>query len=336
MAKPTENQHTFLPSFCGDGHKNGLTRLSEYGILFLSTKLRTEAPTLEYKPERSGGMEIMMATIQEMYQQKLMSMQDAVKQIPDKALIATGFGALEPVCFYRELHTIYDRVTEVTIYGGGGMEQYPYLFDEKYRNKFFTQSNFYGGGTRAVHPYGQVSLIPMHLHACYTRYNEVWKPNVIATLATPMDKHGYFNLSLGGWEKKFLDTADVVILEIVDDMPNIPGEYEIHISDVTAVVQTDRNIPTMKAGTLTDVDIAIGNHVATLVEDGSTIQLGIGAVPDAVAQAFKTKKELGVHTEMLTSSIADLGGGRRCHQHPQDAAQGQDHWRVCQRHPQAV
>ena len=100
------------------------------------------------------------------------------------------------------------------------MEQYPYLFDEKYRNKFFTQSNFYGGGTRAVHPYGQVSLIPMHLHACYTRYNEVWKPNVIATSATPMDKHGYFNLSLGGWEKKFLDTADVVILEIVDDMPN--------------------------------------------------------------------------------------------------------------------
>lgn len=98
----------------------------------------------------------------------------------------------------------------------------------------------------------------------------------------------------------------MVILEIVDDMPNIPGEYEIHISDVTAVVQTDRNIPTMKAGTLTDVDIAIGNHVATLVEDGSTIQLGIGAVPDAVAQAFKTKKELGVHTEMLTSSIADL------------------------------
>ena len=52
LAKPTENQHTFLPSFCGDGHKNGLTRLSEYGILFLSTKLRTEAPTSEYKPER--------------------------------------------------------------------------------------------------------------------------------------------------------------------------------------------------------------------------------------------------------------------------------------------
>lgn len=51
-------------------------------------------------------------------------------------------------------------MTEVTIYGGGGMEQYPYLFDEKYRNKFFTQSNFYGGGTRAVHPYGQVSLTP--------------------------------------------------------------------------------------------------------------------------------------------------------------------------------
>jgi len=231
-----------------------------------------------------------MSKFQEMYQQKLMTMKEAVQQIPDKALISTGFGALEPIWFLRELHTIYDKISSVTVYGGGGMEKYPYLFDEQYRDKFFVQSNFYGAGTRAVHPYGQVSLIPMHLHGCYSRYYEVWKPNVIATTATRMDKHGYFNLALGGWEKRFLDTAEVVIIEVVDDMPNVPGEYEIHISEVTAVVETDRNIPTMKAGTLTETDIAIGNHVATLVEDGSTIQLGIGAVPDAAQFNWQVEK----------------------------------------------
>ncbi|NLT57387.1 MAG: 4-hydroxybutyrate--acetyl-CoA CoA transferase [Clostridiales bacterium] len=247
-----------------------------------------------------------MANFQEQYKSKLMTMQEALGQIKDKSLIATGAFGQEPIGFLRELHTIYDRISEITLYGGGGSEKYPYMFEKPYQDKFFVTTNFYGAGTRANHPNGNVSIIPMHLHQCYTRYHEVWKPNVIATSATPMDKHGYFNLSLGGWELKFLEDADVVIVEVVEDMPNIPGEYELHISDVTAVVESGRTLLTGKPGELTETDIAIGQHVATLVEDGSTIQLGIGAVPDAVAQAFKVKQDLGVHTEMLTSSIADL------------------------------
>jgi acyl-CoA hydrolase len=245
-----------------------------------------------------------MSKFAEMYKSKVMPAEEALKQIPDKALIATGFSALEPRTCLEKLHTIYDRVNEVTLYGGGGGD-YEYV-KEPYVNKFFVTTNFYGGLTRKLHPTGRASLIPMHLHACYTRYYDVNKPNVIITSGTPMDKHGYFNLSLGGWEKAFLPTADVVIVEVVKDMPKVAGEYEIHISQVTAVVETDRSTPGFDPGVLTDVDKAIGANVAGIVKDGSTIQLGIGAVPDAVAMAFMGKKNLGVHTEMVTSSIAAL------------------------------
>ena len=122
-----------------------------------------------------------------------------------------------------------------------------------------------------------------------------------------MDEHGYINLSLGGWEKYFLDHAKSVIIEVVDDMPNVPGEFELHISEITAVIETDRMTPQNQTGTnLTEVDMAIGRNVATLVEDGSTIQLGIGNIPDAVARAFGEKNDLGVHTELLTNTVASL------------------------------
>ena len=245
-----------------------------------------------------------MSKFAEMYKSKVMSAEEALKQIPDKALIATGFSALEPRTCLEKMHTIYDNITEATFYGGGGRD-YEYA-KEPYIEKFFVTANFFGAQTRNLHAIGKSSLIPLHLHACYTRYYDVHKPNVIITSATPMDKHGYFNLSLGGWEKAFLPTADVVIIEVVQDMPKVASEYEIHISQVTAVVETDRQTPGFDPGELTDVDKAIGANVAALVKDGSTIQLGIGAVPDAVAMAFMSKKDIGVHTEMVTSSIAAL------------------------------
>ncbi len=246
-----------------------------------------------------------MSKYAEMYKSKVMSAEEALKQIPDKALVATGFSAQEPRDCLEVMHTIYDRITEVEFYGGGSHPDDLYL-SEQYIDKFFINSNFYDGATRKAHHTGRVSIIPMHLHAWYTRYYEVHKPNVIITAATPMDKHGYFNLSLGGWEKAFLPTADVVIIEVVEDMPKVASDYEVHISQVTAVVETKRSTPSMEPGTLTDTDRAIGAHVASLVKDGSTIQLGIGAVPDAVAMAFMDKKDLGVHTEMVTSALASL------------------------------
>lgn len=248
-----------------------------------------------------------MEEIQALYEQKKMTPEQALEQIRDGALIAIGCDALEPINMLSSLHKIHDRIQEVTIHFGSCTQNYEFLVNPQFRDKFKCTSRFFAKSLRENYQFGNVSLIPLHFHGCITRYAQVWKPNVVITSGTRMDKHGYINLSLGGWEKYYLDHADAVIIEIVDDMPNVPGEYEIHISDVTAVIESGRKTPTNQTGVhLSETDIAIGQNVAELVEDGSTIQLGIGNIPDAAAQAFIDKRHLGVHTELLTNTIADL------------------------------
>lgn len=247
-----------------------------------------------------------MTDFTELYRQKLMTPTQALNLIPDGALIATACDALEPITMLQNLHMLYDRINQVTVHIGACTADYAFLADARYRDKFQVTSRFFSKGVRNNFAYGNISLIPLHFHGCITRYGEVWHPDVIITSGTRMDKHGYINLSLGGWEKYFLDSAKAVIVEIVDDMPNVPGEFELHISDITAIVESHRNTPTVDSCVIGETEAAIGSYVAELVDDGSTIQLGIGRIPDAVAQAFYDKHDLGVHTELLTNSIADL------------------------------
>lgn len=247
-----------------------------------------------------------MTNFEEMYRERLMTPEQALQLIHDGDLISTGCDALEPMTMLYEMHKLHERIDEITIYIGACTQDYPFLVDPKLRDKFKVQSRFFAKGTRENHPYGNVSLIPLHLHACITRYGEVWKPDVVMTSGCRMDEHGYINLALGGWDKHFIDGARSVIVEIVDDMPNVPGEYQVHISEITAVVESGRTTPNVFTGNPSETDLMIGRYVAQLVPDRSTIQLGIGNIPDAVAQAFKDKHDLGVHTELLTNSIADL------------------------------
>ena len=248
-----------------------------------------------------------MTDVQELYKQKVMTPEEALEQISDGDLIAIGCDALEPMTMLSNIHKIHDRINQVTLHFGACTQDYEFLVNPEFRDKFKCTSRFFAKALRENYKYGNVSLIPLHFHGCITRYGEVWHPDVVITSGTRMDEHGYINLSLGGWEKYFLDHAKSVIIEVVDDMPNVPGEFELHISEITAVIETDRMTPQNQTGTnLTEVDMAIGRNVATLVEDGSTIQLGIGNIPDAVARAFGEKNDLGVHTELLTNTVASL------------------------------
>jgi len=247
-----------------------------------------------------------MINVQQLYQDKRLTAEQAVSLIRDGDLISTGCDALEPISVLNQLHTISDRINDVSIYIGGCTQDYPFLADPMIRDKFHITARFFSVGTRKYHPLGNVSMIPLHMRDILVRYGQVWRPDVVITSGTPMDKHGYINLSLGGWDKYFMENARAVIVEIVDDMPNTPGEYQVHISDITAVVESGRKTLFFGDTATTETDLTIGQYVAELVPDRATIQLGIGSMPDAVAQALKGKHDLGVHTELLTNTIADL------------------------------
>ncbi|MBN2875442.1 MAG: acetyl-CoA hydrolase/transferase family protein, partial [Spirochaetales bacterium] len=124
---------------------------------------------------------------------------------------------------------------------------------------------------------------------------------------TPPDHNGFVSLSLGiTYEKDILEAASIVILEVNPRLPRTLGDTHLHVSQVTMFVEHEQEVPSLPAPEPSETDLLIGQHIASLVDDGSTIQLGIGGIPNAAALALRDKKDLGVHTEMLVDSMMAL------------------------------
>lgn len=135
------------------------------------------------------------------------------------------------------------------------------------------------------------------------------KAGVDTLLATvsPMDADGFFSFGVNtDYALSVSRFAERVILEVNPNMPRVFGDCTIHVSDVTAVVENAAPLLEVARAPQQPQDIAIGRIIAGLVEDGATLQMGIGALPDAVCAALHDHRDLGVHTEMLTPGLVEL------------------------------
>ncbi len=239
------------------------------------------------------------------YEKKKISVTEALEQIQSDMNIYVSVDMAEPVTILRELHTIAERVKNVTVCSVLGPEDYPHLQDP--RGNIRTEPFFYGPFTRRAHGTGNVSLVPSSISTLYRDRAAYRKPNVFIGLASPMDRHGFLNMGMCiSQEQDALEEADIVILEVNPNVPVVYGDASVHISDVDFVVESDREMPLDPSYESTEVQEAIGRHIAELIEDGSTIQLGIGGIPDAAARQLIGKRDLGVHSEMFTPSMVML------------------------------
>ncbi len=244
---------------------------------------------------------------QEMYNAKKITVEEALSLIKPGDEIVSGFAGLEPMAILSKLHTIKDRVSDITVWLSLSMGSYEFFNNPEMKDIFRTNSFFLGAGLRKAHSLGTVSLQPVHLHNGFVRKVQVKPPNVFIGTVGPMDKHGYCRTALSAlYEKTFIENADLVIMEVNPRLPNVGGDTELPIDDIDYIVEVDRPVPILPVAPITENDQTIGNYVATLVNDGDTIQLGIGSIPNAVALAFMNKRDLGIHTEMITSSMAEL------------------------------
>jgi len=110
------------------------------------------------------------------------------------------------------------------------------------------------------------------------------------------------------YAKYAAETARIVIAQINKEMPRTLGDSFIHISDIDYIVEYDEPIPQLQPPTITDVEKKIGGNCAKLIRDGDTLQLGIGAIPDAVLLSLKNKRDLGIHSEMFSDGVVELVG----------------------------
>lgn len=244
---------------------------------------------------------------QEMYRQKLITAEEAVQKISSNDEIIVSDVASEPSALLEKLHIISDRVENVSVVMILPLGEYDFFTKPEMKGRFLLNSMFHGASCRKAHPLGTVSYNPTHLHNCLTKRMTVKKPNVFFGSAAPMDKNGYFCLSLGlTYEKEALECADLVVLEVNEYLPRTNGDTLVHIRDVDFLVENTKPIPSLPPIEPSEKDKVIGQYIAELVEDGSTIQLGIGGISNAAALFLTGKRNLGVHTEMLSDSVVDL------------------------------
>jgi acyl-CoA hydrolase len=121
------------------------------------------------------------------------------------------------------------------------------------------------------------------------------------------EKSGYFNLGISNvYEHDVIQLADKVILEVNPRVPHMHGETQVHIDEADLIVEYENPLPVIPIPQPSEVEEQIAGHIAGLVDDGSTLQIGIGGIPNAVAKLLKSKNDLGVHTEMFTESMIEL------------------------------
>ncbi len=241
------------------------------------------------------------------YEMKKVNIEEVLKILKPGMTIVAGMTPMEPQLFLSHLHEA--DVDNVSIFTCLNIKNYDFYLDEVYEGRFINNSWFYGPSNREAVKRGikTVTYVPNNLHQAGTNLISSRKIDLFVGVASPMDKNGFLTLSASVvYEKDILEAAEKVILEVNPNAPKTHGDTHVHIRDVDFVVEVDYPLPEISTVEPTEVERRIGENIANLVEDGSTIQLGIGGIPNSVAMFLRDKKDLGVHTEMLTDSMIDL------------------------------
>lgn len=153
---------------------------------------------------------------------------------------------------------------------------------------------------------GRADYVPCHYSQVPFVWNHIYeRPDVFYATVSPMDKQGYFSCGTAADLSDVRRRARRILLEVNPTMPRTFGTF-IHITEVDGLIENDTPITEVPPPPVTPEDLAIGRMIAEEIPDGATLQLGIGGIPNAVAQALMDKRDLGVHSEMFCDSMVDL------------------------------
>ncbi len=250
------------------------------------------------------------------YAQRLMTPAEAAGLIPSGARVAMGLGVAQPPALLKALadRAEANAVGDVNIYyllstAIAGETVLRYELTDRLR----PHSLFHGAIERKLEARGieegrqGVWFIPTSFQqAPHVLTREIGVDTLLATVS-PMDADGFFSFGTNiDYALAASKTAQRVILEVNPHMPRVFGDCRVHVSQVTALVE--HAAPLLEAGKAPQQpqDVAIGSIIAGLIENGSTLQMGIGALPDAVCAALHDHVDLGAHTELLTPGLVEL------------------------------
>lgn len=247
------------------------------------------------------------------YKAKLVSADEAVKIIKpyDKIIVQPGCAC--PLEVINAMVKRKDELHDIEIYHILVVGDLPYTkpgMEKYFKHKAF----FIGGNARAAVNEGRAEFIPIFLSEVTLLFKKgVIQADVALIHVSPPDEHGFCSYGIDvGNIKTPAEKAKIVIAQVNKNMPRALGNSFIHVNKINYLVEHDISLaelpqvdPNATAEELKVYD-QIGMHVAELIEDGSTLQMGIGAIPDCVLRYLKDKKDLGIHTEMFSDGLIEL------------------------------
>jgi 4-hydroxybutyrate CoA-transferase len=231
---------------------------------------------------------------------------DAIAVVKSGMRVFVHGAAATPVALTAALSKRTDLI-DVTLYHLHTHGPAPFA-DPGQEGRFFSVSLFTGRPLRAAIDAGRADFMPIFLSDIPMLFSSGRIPLDVALLhVSPPDRHGYCTLGTS------VDTAlaaaaaaRYIVAEINEQMPRTHGNTLLHISRISAFVRTDQRLPAPARATPDPITDAIGEHASALVQDGATLQMGIGAIPDAVLRRLMNKQDLGIHTEMFSDGVVDL------------------------------
>lgn len=235
------------------------------------------------------------------------SVQSAISRIASGSRIFVHGGAATPNVLLTELEAQSARLKDVSLIHMHTEGPAGYA-DKNYEGIFNVINIFVGHNLRSRMDYSRVDYLPCFLSEVPELFRSGEFPLDAALLhVSPPDKFGFCNLGVSvDIAKAAAKSAKILIAQVNPNMPRVPGDGFIHESAFAAMVEVAVELPTAKVNAASEAERVIAKHVSELIEDGSTLQMGIGSIPDAVMSNLTGHKDLGIHTEMWSDGTLKL------------------------------
>jgi acyl-CoA hydrolase len=246
-----------------------------------------------------------MSSHEQEYRQKLCSPEEAAATVKSGDHLCFPIFAGEPTLFVRALAARKHELEGVVV-----NQQHhlcPDYFTEDSVPHIKVNAWFTSHVSRQAVQKGWADFVPNAFYEVPRLLREYWPVDVAGTVVSPMDEHGFFTCSLSvAYTMEAIKKAAKVVVQVNPSAPRTHGNCHIHVSQVDHIVECHEPLVEQHPVTISPVEEAIGNYIAERIDDGATLQLGFGGIPNTVAKALLHKKDLGIHTELLTDGMVDL------------------------------
>ncbi|MBP7237739.1 MAG: acetyl-CoA hydrolase/transferase family protein [Petrotogaceae bacterium] len=245
--------------------------------------------------------------LKQLYKERTVSAEEAALKIPSGSRVVLAHAAGVPTAVVNSMTANKNRYKDVEIVHLLCLNDAPYT-GSNCEGHFRHNALFVGGNTRNAVSQNKADYTPCFFYEVPKLFSSGTMPVDVAIInVSRPDRYGYCSFGVScDYTKPAAQNAKIVIAEVNDKMPTVMGDNFIHISDIDYIVETSKEPAILEPAEIGQVEKAIGENCAALIEDGSTLQLGIGAIPDAVLLFLKDKNDLGIHSEMFSDGVLEL------------------------------